>query len=375
MASFVKTIDTYRQGDRTLPGDHYTSAEIFAEERRAVFGRRWIMLGRESDVAGPGDYALYEVGGESLIVVRDGGGELRALYNVCRHRGTRLCEAERGSFAGKIRCPYHAWTYALDGALLGAPHMGAVAGFDKRDYPLLPARLASWEGFLFANLGEHADRFEVALAPLVGRFARFNLPALRAARRIEYDVAANWKLLFENYCECLHCPRAHPELAQLSPYQSGENDLIEGPVLGGHMLLSPGAESLTLSGRHAGPPVGELPAEDMNRVYYYSIFPNMLLSLHPDYVMVHRLRPLAPGRTHVACEWLFRADAPAHPGFDPDDAANFWDKVNRQDWHLCELSQAGVSSRAYRPGPYSPREGVSAAWDREYLRAMGHGEP
>jgi glycine betaine catabolism A len=141
------------------------------------------------------------------------------------------------------------------------------------------------------------------------------------------------------------------------------------------MLLNPGTESLTLSGKPAGPPVGELPAEDMNRVYYYSVFPNMLLSLHPDYVMVHRITPLAPGRTHIACEWLFHPEAGEHPGFNPGDAVGFWDKVNRQDWRLCELSQAGISSRAYRPGPYSPRESVSAAWDREYLKAMGRTAP
>ncbi|HEU4405978.1 MAG TPA: aromatic ring-hydroxylating dioxygenase subunit alpha [Polyangiaceae bacterium] len=375
MADFVKTTDTYRQGALTLPGAYYTSAELFAEEQKTLFGRHWVLVGRGRDLKAPGEYVLGEVGGESLIVLRDRGGEARAFYNVCRHRGTRLCEAERGRFGETIQCPYHAWTYALDGALLGAPHMNAVAGFDRRDYPLHPAALAEWEGFLFASAAERPEPFERAFAPLAGRFERFRLPSLEAARRVEYDVAANWKLVFENYCECLHCPRAHPELARLSPYQSGENDLVEGPFLGGHMLLSPGVESLTRSGRPAGPPVGALPAEDMNRVYYYSIFPNMLLSLHPDYVMVHRLRPVSPARTLVTCEWLFHPEAGERPGFDPDDAASFWDEVNRQDWRLCELSQAGVSSRAYRPGPYSPRESVTAAWDREYLRAMGRAAP
>jgi glycine betaine catabolism A len=375
MAEFVKTTETYRQGDRTLPGAYYTSPEIFAEERQAIFGRRWVLVGRERDVGAPGEYLLGDVGGESLIVVRDKADTTRAFYNVCRHRGTRLCESERGRVGETIQCPYHAWTYALDGSLLGAPHMGGVAGFDRRDYPLYPARLAAWEGFLFASTADEPAPIAETFAPLAGRFDRFRLGSLKAARRIDYDVAANWKLVFENYSECLHCPRAHPELARLSPYQSGENDLVEGPFLGGHMLLSAGTESLTLSGKPAGPPVGELPAEDMNRVYYYSVFPNMLLSLHPDYVMVHRITPLAPGRTHIACEWLFHPAAGEGPGFNPGDAVGFWDKVNRQDWRLCELSQAGISSRAYRPGPYSPRESVSAAWDREYLKAMGRTAP
>lgn len=374
MADFVKTTETYRQGDRTLPGEYYTSAEVFAEEQRAIFGRRWVLVGRERDVEAPGEYLVREAAGESVIVVRDRGGALRAHYNVCRHRGTRLCEAERGRFGETISCPYHAWTYALDGALVGAPHMGQVEGFDRRDYPLYAAGVATWEGFVFASVAERPEPFAAAFAPLAGKFGRFNLAALRAERRAAYDVAANWKLLFENYCECLHCPVLHPGLARRSPYQSGENDLTEGPFLGGHMLLSPGVAGLTESGRACAPPVGDLPPEDVNRVYYYSIFPNMLLSLHPDYVMVHRLLPRAPGRTLVECEWLFHPEARSFAGFDPDDAVRFWDEVNRQDWHVCELAQAGVASRAYRPGPFSPRESVSAAWDREYLRALGRAE-
>jgi Rieske 2Fe-2S family protein len=137
------------------------------------------------------------------------------------------------------------------------------------------------------------------------------------------------------------------------------------------VITAPGG-SLTLSGRACGPAVGDLPAEDRNRVYFYTIFPNLLLSLHPDYVMFHTLWPAAVDRTHITCEWLFHADAFAQPGFDPQDAVGFWDETNRQDWNICERSQLGVSSRAYEPGPYSPREGIAAAWDREFLRAIGH---
>jgi Rieske 2Fe-2S family protein len=138
------------------------------------------------------------------------------------------------------------------------------------------------------------------------------------------------------------------------------------------MVITALGGSLTLSGRACGPAVGDLPAEDRNRVYFYTIFPNLLLSLHPDYVMFHTLRPEAPDRTHITCEWLFHADAFGQPGFDAQDAVGFWDETNRQDWNICERSQLGVSSRAYEPGPYSPREGISAAWDREFLRAIGH---
>jgi Rieske 2Fe-2S family protein len=250
--------------------------------------------------------------------------------------------------------------------------MNEVAGFDKRDYPLHPVALAAWEGFLFVNLARDPEPFTRAFASLEGRFSRFNIERLRSGARIDYDVRANWKLVFQNYSECLHCPVIHPGLAKLTPYTSGENDLFEGPYLGGYMVITAPGGSLTLSGRACGPAVGDLPAEDRNRVYFYTIFPNLLLSLHPDYVMFHTLWPAAPDRTHITCEWLFHADAFGQPGFDPQDAVGFWDETNRQDWNICERSQLGVSSRAYEPGPYSPREGIAAAWDREFLRAIGH---
>ena len=371
MTTFVKASEAYQQGQRTLPGEYYTSPEIHAEELERIFARRWLCAGREAELAHPGDYVVRTVAGESLIVVRGQDGVVRAFYNVCRHRGTRLCQEPRGRLSETIQCPYHAWTYTLDGALIGAPHMNDVAGFDKRDYPLHAAPVATWEGFLFLNLAREPEPLARAFAPLAGRFSRFNLAALRSARRIEYDVQANWKLLFQNYSECLHCPVIHPGLAKLTPYTSGENDLIDGPYLGGYMVITKEGGSLTMSGRACGTPVGALPPQEQNRVYFYSIFPNMLLSLHPDYVMFHTLWPDGPRRTAVTCEWLFHPDSFGQPGFDPDDAVRFWDETNRQDWHVCELSQAGIASRAYTPGPYSPREGISAAWDREYLRSIG----
>ena len=372
MPTFVKPNQAYQQGQRTLPGRYYTSPEIYAEELERIFSRRWVSVGRSDEIVNPGDYVLRTIAGESVIVVRGRDGALRAFYNVCRHRGTRLCEEPRGRFSETIQCPYHAWTYTIDGQLVGAPHMNEVAGFDKRNFPLHPVALEGWEGFAFASLAREPESFAEAFAPLAGRFSRFNLANLRSPRRIDYDVAANWKLIFQNYSECLHCPVIHPGLAKLTPYTSGANDLIDGPYLGGYMVITQDGGSLTMSGRACGAPVGALPAEDLTRVYFYSIFPNLLLSLHPDYVMFHMLWPDGPGRTHISCEWLFHPDSFTQPGFDPDDAVRFWDMTNRQDWHICELSHAGIGSRAYEPGPYSPREGISAAWDREFLRAIGH---
>ena len=369
--TFVETRESYRQGAMTLAGRFYTAPEVFTAESERIFRRSWLCAGREEEIARPGEYFLVSAAGESVIVVRDDRGAPHAFFNVCRHRGTRLREDERGKLARSIQCPYHAWTYGLDGRLIGAPDMDGIEGFDRADYPLHRAALDAWGGFLFVNLADEPAPFEEAFAPLLDRFDRFNLPRLRAWRRIEYDVKANWKLLFQNYSECLHCPVIHPQLSRLTPFRTGQNDLVEGPFLGGYMILAEKGGGMTMSGRSCARPVGELPEEEFERVYYYSIFPNLLLSLHPDYVMAHRLWPEAPDRTRVVCEWLFHPDAERAPGFDPEDAIAFWDVTNREDWHICELGQAGVSSRRYGPGPYSPRESLPAAWDREYLRRMG----
>jgi Rieske 2Fe-2S family protein len=354
---------------RTLPGDYYTSHELHAEERERIFARRWVCVGRAEQIPDPGDYFLAEVAGESLIVVRDGDG-FHGFFNVCRHRGTRLCEEASGRLNGTIACPYHGWTYGLDGRLLGAPHMGDSEGFDKAQFPLHGAALAAWEGFLFVNLQPRPPQLEAALAPLVGRFAAWRLGELRARRRIEYDVRANWKLFFQNFSECYHCPRIHPELTQLSDYRSGANDLTEGPILGGYMTLDPPGDSLTLSGRAACPPLaGPAAGDDGRRVYYYSVFPNLFLTLLPDYALSHTLWPVAVDRTRIVCEWLFAPEAPT-TGDGPQDAIDFWDRTNRQDWHVCELAQQGVRSRAYTPGPYSVQESLLAAFDRELLTAL-----
>ncbi len=354
----------------TLPGEFYTSEDIFAREQDRIFARRWLCAGRSEALAEPGDFQLARAAGESLLLVRGRDRRPRAFYNVCRHRGTRICEEERGRFSGAIPCPYHAWTYGFDGALLGAPHMADVPWFDKEDYPLLTAPLAEWEGFLFLNLSPEPEPLEEALAPLSGRFAPWRLSTLKTARRIEYDVRANWKLLFQNFSECYHCPPVHPALAKLSHYRSGSNDLRDGGVLGGYMRINEKDGSLTTSGRMCGVPVGDLSTEDRQRVYYYSIFPSVFLTLQPDFVMITRLEPAGVDRTNVVSEWLFAPESLAGPGFDPTDGVGIWDVTNRQDWRMCELAQKGVSSRAYRPGLYSREESLLAAFDREYRRSL-----
>lgn len=351
----------------TLPGRYYTAPEIFALEQERLFAGGWVCAGRAEQAAAPGDYFLFELACESLIVVRDGAGALHAHFNVCRHRGTRMCEETSGRFGETIQCPYHAWTYALDGRLVAARYMQDAPGFDKTDWPLRSAAVAEWEGFVFVNLAAEPEPFAQAFAPLIGRFAEWGVGELRRGARLVYDVAANWKLIVQNYSECYHCSLIHPALVELSPWQSGRNDLGEGPFLGGFMELNHDSASMTVGGATARPFLPGVSAKNQRRVYYYSIFPNLLLSLHPDYVMAHIMRPLDAGRTEVVCEWYFDPQTLSAPGFDPSDAVGFWDMTNRQDWHVCELSQHGVSSRAYTPGPYAQSEGLLWQFDREYL--------
>jgi Rieske 2Fe-2S family protein len=365
-SAFRKTTETFTAGAKSLPQRYFVSPEIFMQEQEKIFSKQWVLVGHQSQIAKAGDYFTTEVAGESLIIVRDKRGTIHGFYNVCRHRGSRLIENKNGQSAA-IQCPYHAWTYALDGRLIGAPHMDEVSGFDKADYSLHAVNLALWEGFIFVNLGDPAAPVAEWFTPLAGKFLRWNMSALRSAKRIEYDVRANWKLIFENYSECYHCLGVHPELSKISPSDSAENDLTEGPFLGGFMRIAKG-KSLTISGNACALPIGSFEEHDFHLVFYYSIFPNMLLSLHPDYVMVHQLRPRSPERTVIFCDWLFNPEAFKRSDFEPEDAVEFWDTVNRQDWHVCELSQQGIASRAYEPGPYSARESIPAAWDRYYLR-------
>jgi glycine betaine catabolism A len=387
--AFRKTPRISAAGAKSLPQKYFVSPEVFAQEQAKIFSKEWLLVGHQSQISKPGDYFVIEVAGESFIVTRDQGSVIRAFYNVCRHRGTRLKEDNCGH-SSAIQCPYHAWTYGLDGRLIGAPHMDEVPGFDKADYPLHAVSLGLWEGFIFVKSepdGHYSERsgstrdggqaarggyisLEKWFAPLKGKFLHWNIPTLRAAKRIEYDVRANWKLMFENYSECYDCPGVHPQLQRVSPYDSAENDLREGPFLGGFMKINPG-KSLTMSGNACALQIKKAAEEeDYEQVFYYSIFPNMLLSLHPEYVMVHQLWPQSPERTLIVCDWLFHPEAFQRDDFNPQDAIEFWDVTNKQDWHVCELSQQGIASRAYEPGPYSSRESIPAAWDEYYLRIM-----
>jgi phenylpropionate dioxygenase-like ring-hydroxylating dioxygenase large terminal subunit len=235
------------------------------------------------------------------------------------------------------------------------------------DSPTPPdgARTDSWQGFVFATLDPGAPPLAEWLDDLVPHLARFDFGRLRSVKRIDYDIAANWKLVAENYSECYHCPGLHPQLNHLTPYDLGGDFVTDGPWQGGWMELTGSAETMALQGgrRNGRPVLRNMTPVDEKRVVYYLVWPTLFLSLHPDYLLVHRLEPRGPERTLIACDWLFDPDTIARPDFDPSDAIAFWDLTNRQDWHVCELQQRGTASRSWVAGRYSNQEPSVHAFD------------
>jgi Rieske 2Fe-2S family protein len=348
----------------SLPARYYTDPANHDSELERFFLGMWIHGGRSEQIPSRGDYMLRDVAGESVIVTRAENGTIRAFYNVCRHRGTRLCAAAQGNFGGVIRCPYHAWAFNLSGQLVAAPQMDDLADFRMEDYPLATVAVGLWDGHIFLNLSQSPRPLTAQLGNLPDKFRTWGMEQLRTGKQIVYDVASNWKLIIQNYSECLHCPGVHPALQRLSHYLSGQNETASPGYLGGRMDLREGVRTLSTDGHLTSACLPGLSDEDHRRVYYYAVLPNLLLSLHPDYMMTHTLWPRATDRTDIVCQWHFHPDAMASPGFRLDAAVSFWDLTNRQDWHVCEQMQLGLKSRAYRPGPYSRREDLVHAVDR-----------
>jgi phenylpropionate dioxygenase-like ring-hydroxylating dioxygenase large terminal subunit len=347
-----------------LPPRAFVDPGVFDWELETIF-RGWVCVGHASLVADPGSYMMREIGTDSVVVMGGKDGRPHAFLNVCRHRGARLIDEVEGSVRHRVQCPYHGWSYGFDGALAAAPHMDGVEDFDISCWGLIPVRVATVGGLVLIDLSGEAPEVEPHVGDLAGYLDRYRVKALRRAGQIGYHVGANWKAIAENYSECLHCPGVHPELNRLSHYLSGEVLEGAGAWCGGSMTLSDSASTMGRNGGHAQPrpPIDGLADADLSSVLYFVLFPNALVSLHPDYVMLHTLWPRSVDRTDVVCEWLFEPGTIAGDGFDPSDAIDFWDQVNREDWHVCELMAKGVRNRGYVAGRYSAEEADVHAFD------------
>jgi Rieske 2Fe-2S family protein len=356
----------------TLSGRDYTSAEVFDLEREKVFYRSWIYAGRESSLEQPGDFLTVEIAGESVLVVRDADGGLNAFYNVCRHRGSRLCDEMSGRMKGAVKCPYHAWAYSFDGRLIGTPNVGKEE-LDRDQLGLWRVALDAWEGFLFINFDSNPQPLVEWLGQGVDSplpFRRFSLGELRTAHTTVNDVHANWKILIDNYNECLHCPTVHPELVQVVPtFRKGSNYDTERSD--GGVALAGGGNSFTLTGQSDLPLMPGLSEEDETSLYGCTIYPNMFIDVTGTGAIATGMYAKGPALTTVVTEYLFRPEAIAAPGFSPMEVVEFSELVARQDYDVCERVQKGVGSRAFTYGVLAEKDEMLERFNGRYreLRA------
>lgn len=352
----------------TLPSWWYLSDEIYALEREHIFHKEWVCVGREEDISSSGDHKVLDVYGESVLLLRNTESELRAFYNVCRHRGAQLCPMgaqedsedrvplKGGVVGGKsIVCPYHAWTYNLDGQLLRAPHMTPEMGFNVDEVKLHPVGCEQWGGFIFLNLSpEQAPSFSEHIAASAECFKRYPLAQLRVGKTLNYEVNANWKVLSENYNECYHCGPVHPELCKLVP--AFRENGGAGLDWENGVPHREGATTFTASGTSARAVFPDLDTFEQERHKGDLIYPNLFLSLAADHVTVFILHADGPAKTRIDCHFLFAPDEMEKSDFDASDAVDFWHLVNRQDWTICERVQKGMGARVHQHGLFSPME-------------------
>jgi Rieske 2Fe-2S family protein len=363
--------------EQTLPSSWYCDERVFRQEKERIFFSEWFCAGREEELPAPGDFLVLDIVGESILVVRNRDGALRAFYNVCRHRGARLCRAngaptpgmavQGGVIAGRsIICPYHQWSYDLDGRLIAAPHMANLAGFDKSAIRLYPVAVECWGGFIFVHLTPAvAKALALQLGEIPARIDRYPLADLRIGHSIRYEVAANWKAICENYNECYHCGGVHPELCSVVPAfresGGGALDWSRG------IPHRDGAYTFTHSGTTRRRAFPGLNADEQTRHKGEVIYPNLFISLACDHAAVFILQPKSAERTDIICHFLFEPHELEQPNFDPTDAVEFWDITNRQDWSICESVQRGMRSRVHQHGYYAPMEDFSLDI-RRYVR-------
>lgn len=343
----------------TLGGRYYWDAAIFKAEQDRIFERMWFCAVRSADLPEPGAFRKVQVGSESVLVVRGRDGALNAFLNVCRHRGAMLCTEESGIVKRHLRCPYHSWTYGLDGKLFAAPNLGTLtdqagAKIDRTENGLLPVALREWLGYAWVCLDSEPPSFEDEVIGTVTErlgdpdaIANYAVAELSVGRRIVYDVAANWKLIVENFMECYHCTSIHPELTEVIPEFAG--GLAAQYFVGHGALFGDDVQGFTVDGSAGQDTIPGVTADQDRRYYAITVRPNVFINLVPDHVIFHRMYPIAADRTIVECDWLYLPDVVAQ-GRDVERSVELFHRVNEQDFEACERTQPTMSSRAYRNG-------------------------
>ncbi|MGH3493116.1 MAG: aromatic ring-hydroxylating oxygenase subunit alpha [Sciscionella sp.] len=339
---------------QTLPGQFYTSPEFFAAEQHALLESLWICAVRSAELDQPGTFRTVDVGSESVLITRSRDGSLRAFLNICRHRGARLCTEPSGTVRRSFQCPYHAWTYGLDGKLVAAPNLSSMQDVDRRAYGLIPVALYEWLGYAWVCLADEPPSFtDTVISAVTERLGTeqaidaYGLESLTVGKRISYEVNANWKLIIENFMECYHCATIHPELTEVLPEFA---DGFAAQYYVGHGAQF-GGESLgfTVDGSAGFDRLEGVSAEQDRKYYAITVRPGVFINLVPDHAILHRMFPLAVDRTLVECDWLFAPDVLAS-GADVSRSVELFHRVNEQDFAACERCQPAMSSRAYAEG-------------------------
>ena len=339
---------------RTLPGSAYSSPEVFAAEQEKMFEAMWVCVLRAGELPKPGDFRTVQVGRENVIVSRNRKGRLRAFFNVCRHRGARVCVEDSGSGKRSFQCAYHAWTYDLDGRLIAAPNLTKMPDVGREEYGLHTVHLREWLGYVWVCVADEAPSFEDTVMGAVRTrlgdlesIDHYAVETLEVGRRITYDVKANWKLIVENFMECYHCATIHPELTEVLPEFA---DGLAAQYFVGHGAeFGEGIMGFTVDGSEGLTTIPGVTDEQDRRYYAVTIRPNVFVNLVPDHVIFHRMYPVAPERTIVECDWLYLPEVVAS-GADLTKSVELFDLVNRQDFEACEMCQAATDSKKYADG-------------------------
>jgi Rieske 2Fe-2S family protein len=342
----------------TLRGEYYTSDRVFAAEQEHIFEDMWFCAVRSAELATPGMFRKVQVGRESVLLVRGRDGLLRAFLNICRHRGAQLCTDDAGELRRNLRCPYHSWTYALDGKLVAAPNIGTLtdddgAPIDRYRFGLVPVALTEWLGYAWVCLSDTPPPFDDVIAEAARTLGdadainRYDIGGLDVGRRIVYDVAANWKLIIENFMECYHCSSIHPELVGVLPEFA--RGVAAQANVGRGAEFGSAVDGFTVDGAAGFERLPGITEGQDRRYFAITVKPTVFINLVPDHIIFHRMIPMSPTRTVVECDWLYTEDV-VSSGRDVTRSVELFHRVNEQDFEACERTQPAMASRAYRHG-------------------------
>jgi len=363
-----------------LPAEAYFEQRHYERELQRIWYRNWVYVGRSGDLARARAYRTFELGDQKILLVRDDQGVLQGFHNTCRHRGAALCREPEGLMrTGTIICPYHAWTYNLQGQLLRTSSKAHARGFVAADYPLYKISVREWSGFIFVALSDNPPPFDKIFDLPLNRLDAWPLAELVVGHVLTKTIASNWKIFWENYNECLHCPGVHPKLSQLVPiFGRGLLEERDDPEWSAHAGdddprykggLRSGAATWSLDGRATGTPFpGLSDADRLAGHIYMTALPSVFLVGHVDYVRVVRLLPLGPEKTELRVEYLFSPQTLADPQFDLRNVVDFTNLVMTEDAEVCELNQRGLHAGPHARGVIMPEEYVIRQF-HEWLHA------